>query len=99
LQADDVPAAQMAGALQRQECLFNIVENDGIASEPGHVVGQDVGVRSDIMHVVLSGHFADDDTVILDDVEQTLLALQRAGHLSRRDVVRLQASYLREAKL
>lgn len=39
------------------------------------------------------------DTVILDDVEQTLLALQRAGHLSRRDVVRLQASYLREAGL
>jgi hypothetical protein len=27
------------------------------------------------------------------------LALQRAGHLSRRDVVRLQASYLREAGL
>lgn len=39
------------------------------------------------------------DTVILDDVEQTLLALQRAGHLSRRDVVRLQARYLREAGL
>jgi hypothetical protein len=37
------------------------------------------------------------DTVILDDVEQTLLALQRAGHLSRRNVVRLQASYLRES--
>lgn len=42
----------------------------------------------------LAGH-----TVILDDIEQTLLALQRAGHLSRRDVVRLQASYLREAGL
>jgi hypothetical protein len=39
------------------------------------------------------------DTVVLDDVEQTLLALQRAGHLSRRDVVRLQARYLREAGL
>lgn len=39
------------------------------------------------------------DTVTLDDVEQTLLALQRAGHLSRRDVVRLQARYLREAGL
>ena len=39
------------------------------------------------------------DTVILDDVEQTLVALQRAGHLSRRDLVRLQASYLREAGL
>jgi hypothetical protein len=39
------------------------------------------------------------DTVILDDVERTLLALQRAGHLSRRDVVHLQARYLREAGL
>jgi hypothetical protein len=39
------------------------------------------------------------DTVILDEVEQMLLALQRAGHLSRRDVVRLQARYLREAGL
>jgi hypothetical protein len=61
LQVYDVPAAQMAGALQRQECLFNIVENDGIASEPRNVVGQDVRFRSDIMHMVLSGHFADDD--------------------------------------
>jgi hypothetical protein len=39
------------------------------------------------------------DTVILDDIEQTLLALQRAGHLSRRNVVHLQARYLREAGL
>ena len=39
------------------------------------------------------------DTVTLDDIEQTLLALQRAGHLSRRDVVRLQARYLREVGL
>lgn len=47
------------------------------------------GTESDVLahHITrLSG-----DTVILDDVEQTLLALQRAGHLSRRDVVRLQA--------
>jgi hypothetical protein len=27
-----------------------------------------------------------------------LIALQRAGHLSRRELVRLQASYLREAR-
>ena len=56
-----------------------------------------VGTESDVFahHMTrLAG-----DTVILDDVEQTLLALQRAGHLSRRDVVRLQASYLREAGL
>jgi hypothetical protein len=56
-----------------------------------------VGTGSDVLahHMTrLAG-----DTVVLDDVEQTLLALQRAGHLSRRDVVRLQASYLREAGL
>lgn len=56
-----------------------------------------VGTGSDVFaqHVTrLAG-----DTVILDDVEQTLVALQRAGHLSRRDLVRLQASYLREAGL
>jgi len=56
-----------------------------------------VGTQSDVFahHMTrLAG-----DTVILDDVEQTLVALQRAGHLSRRDLVRLQASYLREAGL
>ena len=58
---------------------------------------QYVGTQIDVFahHVTrLAG-----DTVILDDVEQTLLALQRAGHLSRRDLVRLQARYLREARL
>ena len=39
-----------------------------------------------------------DDHVELDEVEQLLIALQRGGHLSRVEVVRLQASYLREAK-
>jgi predicted LPLAT superfamily acyltransferase len=39
------------------------------------------------------------DDVELDEVEQMLIALQRAGHLSRVELVRLQASYLREAKL
>ncbi len=38
------------------------------------------------------------DHVELDEIEQMLIALQRAGHLSRVDLVRLQASYLREAK-
>jgi hypothetical protein len=39
-----------------------------------------------------------DEEVVLDDVENTLVALQRAGHLSRREMVRLQAQYLRETK-
>ena len=39
------------------------------------------------------------DQVVLDEIEWMLIALQRSGHLSRRDMVRLQASYLREARL
>jgi hypothetical protein len=38
------------------------------------------------------------DNVELDEIEQLLIALQRAGHLSRVEIVRLQANYLREAK-
>lgn len=38
------------------------------------------------------------DHVRLDEVECLLLGLQRAGHLSRSELVRLQAQYLREAK-
>ncbi|KPF99009.1 hypothetical protein IP86_10260 [Rhodopseudomonas sp. AAP120] len=38
------------------------------------------------------------DDIVFDDIEQTLLALQRAGHLSRRDLVQLQARYLSESK-
>jgi len=38
------------------------------------------------------------DHVELDEVEQTLIALQRAGHLGRAELVRLQANYLREAR-
>lgn len=40
-----------------------------------------------------------DDDVILDDVELLLIALQRAGHLSRPEALRLQVNYLRESKL
>ena len=38
------------------------------------------------------------DDVRLDEVECLLLGLQRAGHLSRPELIRLQAKYLREAK-
>ena len=38
------------------------------------------------------------DQVVFDEIEWTLVALQRNGHLSRRDMVRLQARYLREAR-
>ena len=40
-----------------------------------------------------------DDDVVLDDVELLLIALQRAGHLSRKEALHLQVNYLREARL
>ena len=38
------------------------------------------------------------DVVELDPIEQLLIGLQRAGHIDRVLMVRLQARYLREAK-
>ncbi|MBN9219004.1 MAG: hypothetical protein J0I79_13715 [Mesorhizobium sp.] len=52
--------------------------------------------QGDALAVNISRHSGDD--VVPDDVERLLIALQRAGHLSTREVIRLQASYLREAK-
>lgn len=40
-----------------------------------------------------------DDDVELDEIEELLVALQRSGHLSRAEMVQLQAAYLREARL
>ena len=39
-----------------------------------------------------------DDAIQPDEIECMLFALHRAGHLSRRELVRLQVEYLREAK-
>jgi len=36
------------------------------------------------------------DDVQLDEIEQLLIALQRSGHISRTEMVQLQAAYLRE---
>jgi hypothetical protein len=41
---------------------------------------------------------ADNVPVDFDEIEQMLVALQRAGHLERHDAVLLQAKYLNEAK-
>jgi hypothetical protein len=38
------------------------------------------------------------DAVELDPIEQLLVGLQRAGHIDRTLMVRLQARYLRETK-
>ena len=39
------------------------------------------------------------DDVTLDEIELLLIELQRGGHLSRPEALKLQANYLREAKL
>jgi hypothetical protein len=39
-----------------------------------------------------------DDTIEFDEIERLLIGLQRAGHLSRAEMIHLHASYLREAK-
>jgi hypothetical protein len=38
------------------------------------------------------------DTVKLDETEHRLIALQRAGHITRSELVHLQARHLRETK-
>jgi hypothetical protein len=38
------------------------------------------------------------DIVELDEIERLLIGLQRAGHLSRPQMILLQAQYLREAR-
>ena len=38
------------------------------------------------------------DDVQLNEVEQLLIALQRSGHLSRIEMVKPQAAYVREAR-
>jgi hypothetical protein len=37
------------------------------------------------------------DAVELDEIERLLIGLQRAGRLTRAEMIRLQAQYLREA--
>jgi hypothetical protein len=38
------------------------------------------------------------DDVHFDEIERLLIALQRSGHVSRVEMVRLQAAYLREIR-
>jgi hypothetical protein len=53
--------------------------------------------RGDALAAHLS-RLADNEPVDFDEIEQMLIALQRAGHLDRNELVRLQARYLNEAK-
>jgi hypothetical protein len=38
------------------------------------------------------------DAIELDEIERLLIGLHRAGHLSRTEMIRLQAQYLRETR-
>ena len=38
------------------------------------------------------------DDVELDEIAQLLIAFQRSGHLSRAEMIQLQANYLREIR-
>ena len=38
------------------------------------------------------------DDVELDEIEQLLIALQRSGHLSRAEMIQLQANFLRDVR-
>ncbi len=38
------------------------------------------------------------DTVEFDEIEQLLIGLQRANHITRTEMIQLQARYLHEAK-
>jgi hypothetical protein len=55
-----------------------------------------VGTQRDVLASHITRLAGDD--VQLDQIEQLLIALQRSGHLTRVEMVQLQASYLRETR-
>jgi hypothetical protein len=66
---------------------------------------RDMAAKHDVTYVptqsdLLANHITrlSSDNVKLDEVEYLLIALQRAGHITRDEVVQLQARYLREVK-
>jgi hypothetical protein len=85
------------------EKCYSVLMEDGSTSTSSHI--RDLARKHHVGYVptpadALAGHItrlAGDD-VELDEVERLLIALQRAGHVSRAEAVLLQASYLREAK-
>ena len=78
-------------------------------TEPTHsTTAQHIRVLAQRYHIAYSERASDrlahhitrlaGDTVQLDEIERLLIALQRAGHLSRPEMILLQAQYLREAR-
>jgi hypothetical protein len=97
--------------LEGEECYISIEENimstrlQRITSNSTEAFIRELASRHQVVFVPTKlDAFAHDvtrlaaDDVRLDEVECLLLGLQRAGHLSRPELVHLQAKYLREAK-
>jgi hypothetical protein len=95
----------------REECYISFEERI-MSAQPQRITSgsteayiRDLASRHHIVFVPTElDAFAQDvtrlaaDHVRLDEVECLLIGLQRAGHLSRPELVHLQARYLREAK-
>ena len=85
-----------------QNCYINVMKNltAPTAAEHIRVLAQHYHVvYSETPNDRLAHHISRlaGDTVELDEIERLLIGLQRAGHLSRTEMVLLQARYLREA--
>lgn len=82
---------EIATSVQRQSATATRIRNSARKHQGAYVRTPSDALANRITK--LAG-----DNVELDEVERLVIALLRAGHLSRAEVVRLQASYLREAK-
>jgi hypothetical protein len=60
LQTHELSAAQLTGPLQRQQHLFDVVENDIIPRKPGDIVRESIRRRGHVMDMVLPRHVTDD---------------------------------------
>jgi hypothetical protein len=96
---------------QEQECYISTEENimsarlQQITSGSTEAYIRELASRHQVVFIPTKlDTFAQDvtrlaaDHVRFDEVECLLLGLQRAGHLSRPELIHLQAKYLREAK-
>jgi hypothetical protein len=96
---------------QRQECYVSAERNimsarlQHLTSGSTEAYIRELAARHHVVFVPTKlDAFAQDitrlaaDDVQLDEVECLLVGLQRAGHLSRPELIHLQAKYLREAK-
>jgi hypothetical protein len=78
-------------SVRRQTATARVIRN---LADRYHIAYQPTATDRLARHITrLAG-----DDVVLDPVEQMLIGLQRAGRISRIQMVRLQARYLRETR-